>query len=81
MLAWCNGDAVHVAHSSSNFSKPVASLTSAARSSFMCFSPLGSVLATWEVYAVKQGQEAKPNLNLWDSKTGEFLFKSNIYVA
>merc|ERR1719237_1191980 len=66
MLAWCNGEAVHIAHSSSDFSKPSASVP-AARTSFMAFSPLGSTQATWEVYAVKQGQtEAKHNLNLWD---------------
>ena len=37
----------------------------------MAFSPMGSTLATWEVYAVKQGEGAKHNLNLWDAKTGE----------
>jgi len=73
MLAWCNGEAVHIAHSSSDFSKPSVSV-SAARTSFMAFSPLGSTLATWEVYAVKQGQtEAKHNLNLWDAKTGKHI--------
>ena len=77
VLAWCNGEAVHLAHASSGFTKPSASLpSSAARTSFMAFSPMGSTLATWEVYAVKQGEGAKHNLNLWDAKTGKGLFGS-----
>ena len=39
----------------------------------MAFSPLGSTLATWEVYAVKQGEGPKHNLNLWDAKTGKVI--------
>ena len=72
LFAWCNGEAVHIAHASSDFTKPSASLPpSAARTSFMAFSPLGSTLATWEVYAVKQGEGPKHNLNLWDARTGK----------
>ena len=37
----------------------------------LAWSPLGSLLATWEQYAVIQGQQAQPNLHLWDLKTGE----------
>jgi hypothetical protein len=32
------------------------------------WSPTGRVLATWEQYATTAGQEAKPNLHLWDAK-------------
>ena len=32
------------------------------------WSPLGRVVATWEQYATTAGQEAKPNLHLWDAK-------------
>ena len=37
----------------------------------LTWSPLGSLLATWEQYAVIQGQQPQPNLHLWDAKTGQ----------
>jgi translation initiation factor 2A len=72
ILAWSNGETVEVTDSSTGFTRPVCSLA-AARANFLCFSPTGSILATWEVFSVKQGQDAKPNLNLWESKTGKHL--------
>jgi len=37
----------------------------------LSWSPGGSLLATWEQYAVIQGQQPQPNLHLWDAKTGQ----------
>ena len=37
----------------------------------MEWSPLSSLLATWEQYSVVEGQEPRPNLHLWDTNTGE----------
>ena len=37
----------------------------------MCFSPLGRVLATWDVLSTKKGEEAPHNLRLWDPLSGE----------
>jgi len=36
----------------------------------MQWSPKSNLLATWEQYSVIQGQEPKPNLHLWNIKTG-----------
>jgi len=35
------------------------------------WSPMSNLLATWEMYSTSPGQEPKPNLHLWDSKSGE----------
>ena len=39
----------------------------------MClsWSPGGSLLATWEQYAVIQGHQPQPNLHVWSTETGE----------
>ena len=39
----------------------------------MAWSPAGSLLATWEQFAVVQGQQAQPNLHLWDTSTGQLV--------
>lgn len=71
LLAWSNGLEVQVAAFDGQkwirkckIEQPkVNSLT---------FSPKGSILATWEVYATKTGQTAPtPNMNLWNPKSGE----------
>jgi len=36
----------------------------------MEWSPLSSLLATWEQYSVVEGQEPRPNLHLWNTNTG-----------
>jgi hypothetical protein len=57
------------------------------------WSPLGRVVATWEQYATTAGQEAKPNLHLWDAKESKqtkfqsrsvlykFLSRLNIHIC
>jgi translation initiation factor 2A len=71
LFAWSNGETVEVCAADKAFS-PVCSLP-ASRVSFLSFSPSGTVLSTWEVFAIKAGQDAKPNLNLWEAKTGKHL--------
>jgi translation initiation factor 2A len=39
--------------------------------SALAWSPCSTHLATWELYASINGQELKPNLNIWNGETGE----------
>jgi len=41
--------------------------------SALAWSPCSTHLATWELYASINGQELKPNLNIWNGETGEKL--------
>lgn len=68
-MAWANGSGVMLSTlKGGQWTRPVT--LDHPRASFLRFSPRGSFLATWEVFAVKQGQNPEPNLHIWDSRTG-----------
>ncbi len=69
VFAWSDGGEVKVAHFE-NGRWALRHTLDHARVSFLAFSPLGRVLATWDVLSTKKGEEAPHNLRLWDPKTG-----------
>jgi len=69
-LAWSNWSTVQIA-SLVDGSWRVSATIQQPKVYALQFSPLSSLLATWEQYAVIQGQQPQPNLHLWDVKTGE----------
>ncbi|TRY72652.1 hypothetical protein TCAL_01151 [Tigriopus californicus] len=72
MFAWSNGVQVQVVGHSEGTWRPVAQIPHA-KASHLIFSPLGRILATWEVFSTKAGQNPEPNLHLWNPKSGEKL--------
>jgi len=51
------------------------------KTSAIAWSPCSTHLATWEMYAIVNGQQPKPNLNIWiliQEKEFEVYFKRNI---
>lgn len=73
-LAWSNGDCVQISSlgDDGNWSSPPQRIDHSKAYS-ISWSPLGSILASWEMYATVQGKDPSPNLHLWDAKTGEKL--------
>lgn len=71
LFAWCNGDKVRVVKASDgslvqSFDLPKTSL--------LGFSPLNSVLATWQPYSKTQDNpQGDANLQLWDLQNGTCL--------
>jgi len=69
-LAWSNMSSVKVARLSQGQWSVVHEIPQP-KVCCLSWSPSGSLLASWEQYAVIQGQQAQPNLHLWDANTGE----------
>ncbi len=72
LFAWSDGGRVRAAAFDGAAWAPRLELDHS-RVSFMAFSPLGRLLATWDVLSTKKGQEAPHNLKLWDVKTGDMV--------
>ncbi|XP_033637259.1 eukaryotic translation initiation factor 2A-like [Asterias rubens] len=71
MFAWCNGQCTKVIRLSDYKLLHQFQLAKIAQ---LCFSPLGTYLATWQNYqAVKDNQLASHNLHIWNLKTGEVV--------
>eukprot|EP00096_Caligus_rogercresseyi_P014370 TRINITY_DN687_c0_g1_i1.p1 TRINITY_DN687_c0_g1~~TRINITY_DN687_c0_g1_i1.p1 ORF type:complete len:583 (-),score=210.39 TRINITY_DN687_c0_g1_i1:94-1842(-) len=67
-MAWADGNAVLMAeHDGEEWSKPVS--FPHPRAARLLFSPLGSVLSSYETYAIRNGQVPGANVYLWDTKT------------
>jgi len=73
-LAWSNGGCVQISTvgSDGNWSSPPMTIDHPKAYS-IAWSPLGNILASWEMYATIQGKDPTPNLHIWDVKTGEKL--------
>jgi len=73
-VAWSNMTGVTIAGHNSKTGK-WDTLHQINQSKVVClsWSPCGSLLATWEQYAVIQGQQPQPNLHLWDVSTGQLV--------
>jgi len=70
-IAWSNMSTVQIAVLSEDGTWRVHVTLDQPKVYSLAFSPRGSMLATWEQYAVVQGQEPKPNLSVWDATTGQ----------
>jgi len=74
-FAWSDGTAVHMASwdAPSSTWKKIATLEASAKTTFMRFSPKGTVLATWEVFA-KGNNQLENNVRLWStSGSGQMI--------
>ena len=73
-FAWSDGKEVKVASwmAGSGAWKETAKLEASGRTTFIKFSPKGSVLCTWEVFA-KGNNQLESNVRLWSSETGQLL--------
>jgi len=69
-LAWSNKSTVQVATNKDDV-WTVSTIIEQPKVSVLQWSPQSTLLATWEVYSTTAGQEAKPNMHLWNPKTGE----------
>jgi len=72
-LAWSNMSSIQISCLGADGSWHTSFTIPQTKVYALQWSPLGRVVATWEQYATTAGQEAKPNLHLWDAKTGEKL--------
>ncbi|XP_067103036.1 eukaryotic translation initiation factor 2A [Osmerus mordax] len=71
LFAWCNGEKVSVVKTSDG--SPVRSFD-LPKTSMLEFSPLNSVLATWQPYSKTQDNpQGDANLQLWDLQNGACL--------
>ena len=77
-FAWANGSAVRMVTWHSEYQCWKASIIGEGleRTTFMQFSPKGNILATWEVYAKREGVKPEDlhNLRLWCTVSKELLF-------
>jgi len=69
-LAWSNKSTVQIASQKDDV-WTVSTIIEQTKVSALEWSPQSTLLASWEVYSTTAGQEPKPNLHLWDPKTGE----------
>eukprot|EP00051_Salpingoeca_urceolata_P020580 m.309836 g.309836 ORF g.309836 m.309836 type:complete len:590 (-) comp19645_c1_seq2:1706-3475(-) len=71
LFAWCNGTEVIVVNAASG---DVKCSIPRPRTIELCFSPLNTFLACWEVYAVRKGETPAPgtsdNLTVWSLNDG-----------
>jgi len=72
-LAWSNMAGVVIAKVDDNGKWSLAHRIEQTKVVCLAWSPLGNLLATWEQYAVIQGQQPQPNLHLWDTKNGQLV--------
>uniref|UniRef100_A0A8C9V5R1 Eukaryotic translation initiation factor 2A n=1 Tax=Scleropages formosus TaxID=113540 RepID=A0A8C9V5R1_SCLFO len=71
LFGWCNGERVHVVKVADG--SPLLSLD-LPKTAMLNFSPLNSVLVTWQSYSKTQNNpQGDPNLQLWDLQTGHLL--------
>ena len=76
-FAWTNGNVVRMVtwHNETKTWQESTIGEGLERTTYMKFSPLGNILATWEVYAKRDGMKPEDmhNLRLWCSVTGKLL--------
>ena len=76
-FAWTNGNVVRMVtwHNESKTWKDSVIGQGLERTTYMKFSPLGNILATWEIYAKREGMKPEDmhNLRLWCSVSGKLL--------
>lgn len=76
-FAWTNGNVVRMVtwHNETKSWQESTIGEGLERTTYMKFSPLGNILATWEVYAKRDGMKPEDmhNLRLWCSVTGKLL--------
>ena len=76
-FAWTNGNVVRMVtwHNESKTWKDSVIGHGLERTTYMKFSPLGNILATWEIYAKREGMKPEDmhNLRLWCSVSGKLL--------
>jgi uncharacterized protein with WD repeat len=76
-FAWVNGSDVWMVtwHDDSKTWKDCIIGESLERTTYLQFSPMGNILATWEVYAKREGMKPEElhNLRLWCSVSGKLL--------
>ncbi|KAJ8410656.1 hypothetical protein AAFF_G00186130 [Aldrovandia affinis] len=71
LFGWCSGDKVNVVKVADGSSVQSLDLP---KTAILEFSPLGSVLATWQPYSKTQDNpQGETNLQLWDLHTGTCL--------
>lgn len=70
-LAWSNMSTVQIAVLQDDGVWTVSVTLQQPKVNALHWSPLSTLLTTWETYGHAPGQEPKPNLHLWDPKTGE----------
>ena len=71
-LAWSNLSTVQIAELKQGVWTNICSIDHP-KVSALSWSPCSTHLVTWELYAIVNGQEPKPNLNIWNGSTGELL--------
>jgi len=69
-LAWSNLSTVQISVFK-NGGWTVSLSLNQPKTSAIAWSPCSTHLATWEMYAIVNGQDPKPNLNIWNIDTGE----------
>jgi len=69
-LAWSNLSTIQIAGLNKGV-WTVSCTLDQPKVSALAWSPCSTHLATWELYASINGQELKPNLNIWNGETGE----------
>jgi len=72
-LAWSNMELVNIARAGVAGWQLEHTLQQARKVHCLAWSPCGSLLATWEQWAVVQGQQPQPNLHLWSAETGQLV--------
>ena len=76
-FAWANGSALRMVtwHDDTQSWKEFVIGERLERTTFIQFSPRGNILATWEVYAKREGVKPEDlhNLRLWCSVSGKLL--------
>ncbi|XP_028276004.1 eukaryotic translation initiation factor 2A isoform X2 [Parambassis ranga] len=71
LFGWCNGQSVSVVRSSDG---SVVSTFDLPKTTLLEFSPLGSILVTWQPYTKTQDSpQGEANLQLWDVQSGQLL--------
>merc|ERR1719193_1128453 len=79
-VAWSDGAAVHMAawEAASSTWKKTTTLEASGKTAFLRFSPKGTVLATWEVFA-KGNNQLENNVRLWDTSGSGKMIHSFIH--
>jgi translation initiation factor 2A len=71
-LAWSNLSTVQIAELKQGVWNTSCTLDHP-KVSAISWSPCSTTLVTWEPYAIVNGKDPKPNLNIWNGVTGELL--------
>ncbi|XP_038050514.1 eukaryotic translation initiation factor 2A-like [Patiria miniata] len=71
LFAWCNGQSTSVVRVADC---QIVQQIATSRTAQLCFSPIGTYLATWQPYqAVKDNPAASQNLHIWSLETGQVV--------